>query len=81
MLNRPDLANRPLRLALDEITDEAALARRFCARPARVALMADSFYDPVNTLFDAPRMGKADARLAAQSALLSAAGCQVQVLR
>ncbi|MDE2301901.1 MAG: hypothetical protein KGK11_05015 [Sphingomonadales bacterium] len=82
--NRPDLANRPLRLVAGEIGDRAALAQRLC-RPARggpviVALVGDGFYRDVMRFYGWPARGFADRRLAGDIADFRAAGCRVRVL-
>jgi hypothetical protein len=81
VLNRPDLGRAPLRLLVEEMGDEPAMARRLCAGHGRVALLADSFYDDISAYFHAPRLGHADGRLAGQSRLWSGAGCRIMVLR
>ena len=81
VLNRPDLANRPIRLSAGEIDDSDALAARLCdgAHPGRVAVAMpdDSFFDDISAYFHAARMGAADARLPDQSRAFRQAGCRV----
>jgi hypothetical protein len=79
--NRPDLANRPLRLAVDKIRDPIALARRICGDGKTVAMATNSFFKPGAAYFGVPPLNTADASLPALRAPYEAAGCRVVLLR
>ena len=83
VLNRPDLANRPIRLSVNGIDDITELAHRIChaGKPVTVALPTDAFYATISDYFNALPMGKADARLTEQTDEFTDAGCRVMVLR
>lgn len=81
VLNRPDLSNRPIRLAADAIHDPVSLARRICREGAIVAFAANSFFRPGARYFGAQPLNTADARLAALSGPYAAAGCRIKLIR
>ena len=83
VLNRPDLSNRPIRLAAGEIDDITELAHRIChaQKPVTIALPTDAFFGTISDYFNALPMGQANARLAEQTAEFQDAGCRVKILR
>lgn len=81
VINRPDLSNRPLRLAADMIRDPAALAKRICSSGTTVAMATNSFFHPGADYFGIPPLDTADANLPALRAPYEAAGCRVVLLR
>lgn len=85
VLNRPDLSNRPLRIAAEEIDAPDPLAARICqsvsGRHPRLALVTESFFTPMYREFRAKFTGKASERLAADIAEFGDAGCDVVVLK
>ena len=81
VLNRPDLSNRPLRLAVDTIRDPVLLAKRICKPGITIAMATNTFFRPAAAYFGVPPLDTADARLAALRAPYEAAGCRVVLLR
>jgi hypothetical protein len=82
ILNRPDLANHPLRLSIWEIDDADALAARLCAGGGkRLALPLDSFFAAEDALFARKTSGEANARFAETKTAFEQAGCGVSVLK
>lgn len=81
VFNRPDLSNRPLRLAADSIRDPAALAERICQPGTTVAMATNTFFHPGAAYFGVDPLDTADARLPALRAPYEAAGCRVVLLR
>ncbi len=81
VLNRPDLGNRPIRLVAGEIADTDALAQRICHPGVVIALPTDAFFHDVMRWYHWPAMGRADARLAEDTAAFEGGGCQVLQVR
>lgn len=81
VFNRPDLSNRPLRLAADSIADPVALAERICRPGTTVAMATNTFFHPGAAYFGIAPLDTADARLPALRAPYEAAGCRVVLLR
>ncbi|HZU62168.1 MAG TPA: hypothetical protein VFF98_00680 [Novosphingobium sp.] len=84
--NRPDLANRPLRLSTIDIDPMEPLAARLCGaapagHPMRVGLPVDSFYAGINAALGMPPAHVADRRFAEDADAFSDAGCTVAALR
>ena len=79
VLNRPDLANRPIRLLDDEIDDPDALAARICrgTRVVTVAMPDDHFFDAMNDYFGVPHTHSTSARYASDGDSYRNAGCRV----
>jgi len=80
VLNRPDLSNRPIRLLEPMIADPEDLARRICRPGVHVALVEESFFDPLIRALQLPaaRLGP---RLENEEMLLAKSGCTVIKLR
>ena len=76
VLNRADLANRPLRLLGDKIDDD--LVADICRNGARVAMPTSALLAPVSDYLKIPPNGMADERFARLSPKLVAAGCTVE---
>jgi len=90
VLNRADLANRPIRLTATEIDDPDILAAQICQAKAdhqgatpkvTIAMPDEPFYDGINALFHTPRQGIAAMRIAEDGPSYTAAGCRIIVLR
>jgi hypothetical protein len=79
VLNRPDLSNRPIRLLAARVDDP--FIRLICRPGVRIVLGSDAFLAPIDGYYRLAPRGLADQRIPPLSARLTAAGCQVDVLR
>ncbi len=80
VLNQPNLSNRPIRLALENIEDTQLLARRICRRGITIALGTDAFYAPTWAYFGNKPELLASTDLYTIRAPFEKAGCQVQLI-
>ena len=81
VLNRPDLADRPIRLIEPLVADPADLARRVCRPGVIVALFEDSFFDPIADALWIPHSETAAAAVRRNRPALLVAGCGVKLLK
>jgi hypothetical protein len=81
VLNRPDLSNRPIRLAALEIDDADALAQKICHPGVTMALPTDNYYRDVDAYYGWPSVGDASRRLAEFTTAFQDGGCRVIQLR
>jgi hypothetical protein len=80
VINRPDLANRPLRLMAIAVPDPAVLARRICKPGASLALGSNAFYRRIDGAYTLPSMNRADGRMGNLKAPYEQAGCRIVVI-
>lgn len=80
VINRPDLANRPIRLFAEQIHDFGALSSRICRTGAVVALPTNAFYAPIAVRFNVRVTAVPERRAALVRPVLERAGCRVVML-
>ena len=80
VINRPDLANRPLRLLAEFAPDPAALARLLCKPGVTVALPSNRFFSAIDQHFGTKSSKQPDKRIRQLTPVLQAAGCRVILL-
>lgn len=80
VINRPDLANRPLRLMAIAVRDPAALARQICKPGTTLALGSNAFYRRIDRAYTLPSMDRADGRMGNLKAPYEQAGCRIVVI-
>lgn len=77
VINRPDLANRPIRLLAEFAPDPAALARLLCKPGVTVALPSRHFFSAIDQHFGTEPSEQPDTRIRQLTPVLQAAGCRV----